>query len=269
MTFHDQISHRLIVSCQAFEDDAFYGAEFMARFARAAVDGGAAGIRANSPEDIRAIRQGVDKPVIGIQKRTMPDGRVLITPTFEDARQLVAAGAAAVALDCTARGRRYGALDRLRQIKAQLGVPVLADIATVEEAVLAAEAGADYVLSTMRGYTEETAQVKEFEPGFIEALVRAVRVPVIAEGRIHSPRQAAQAIRAGAVAVIVGAAITRPDQITRWFAEALQSAARGCVVGIDLGGTNTKYGLVSSEGKLMSEGFTPTPAGGGKRCSPR
>src|SRR5690349_23591265 len=127
--------HKLVVSCQASPGDAFYDSEMMARFARAAVDGGAAGIRANGPRDIAAIRRTVDVPIIGIQKTVMEDGRILITPTLDAARNLVEAGADMVALDCTVRGRRYGALERIQQIKTELGVPVLADIATADEAI--------------------------------------------------------------------------------------------------------------------------------------
>ncbi len=267
MTLHDQFFHRLIVSCQASEGDAFFGPQFMARFARAAVDNGAVGIRANSVEDIRAIRAAAGVPVIGIQKRMMPDGSILITPEFEDARALAEAGAAAIALDCTSRGQRHGALERLRRIRTELGVPVCADIATVEEAVAAARAGADFVLSTMRGYTGETAHVRRFEPRFIRELVQAVNVPVIAEGRINTPAEAAAAIQAGAFAVIVGTAITRPHEITRWFAGAVRAAAStASVAAIDLGGTNTKYGIVSPRGELSSEGFTPTPVAGGREA---
>jgi tRNA-dihydrouridine synthase len=176
-----------------------------------------------------------------------------------------AAGAEMVALDCTARGQRYDALDRLRRIRAELRVPVLADIATVEEAVSGATAGADAVLSTMRGYTDETAQVQAFEPEFIATLSRAVDVPVIAEGRIHSPEQAVQALDAGAFAVIVGTAITRPHEIARGFVEAMRRAAQPLFfLGIDLGGTNTKFGVVSSKGALTHEAFVPTPAAAGR-----
>ena len=181
---------RLIVSCQAAEGDAFRAAESMVRFAQAALAGGAAGIRAEGVEDIAAIRAAVTAPIIGIRKSYHADGRILITPTVESARELVAAGADMIALDCTARGQQYGALDRLRRIRQELGVPVLADIATVAEAVSAAEAGADFVLSTMRGYTVETEQFRRFEPDFIAALCRAVAVPVIAEGRIWEPEEA-------------------------------------------------------------------------------
>ena len=237
----------------------------MARFARAAIDGGAAGIRAEGVEDVQAIRAAVSVPIIGIKKSPAADGRILITPAMEAACDLVAAGADLIALDCTARGQQHGALERLRRIRAELRVPVLADIATVAEAVSAVEAGADFVLSTLRGYTAETEEYKTFEPEFIAALKRAVRVPVIAEGRIRTPEEARAAMAAGAFAVIVGTAITRPHDITRRFVQAVESAssqpaATRCFVGIDLGGTNLKSGLVSDAGELLASAVTATPA---------
>lgn len=261
--------HKLIVSCQANPGDAFYSPEMMARFAQAAIDGGAAGIRANGPEDIAAIRRTVSVPIIGIQKSMMEDGQILITPSLEDARKLVEAGADMVALDCTDRGQHYGALDRIQQIKSELRVPVMADIATVDEAVAAENAGADFVLSTMRGYTARTKDVARFEPSFIAELVKAVSVPVIAEGRIGTHQEARAAIAAGAYAVIIGSAITRPHEVARGFSSAIEhqsseSAARHHFLGIDLGGTNTKSGLVSGDGKLIFENTAATPAREGR-----
>lgn len=256
----DAIKGRLIVSCQASPGDAFYSPESMARFAAAAKAGGAAAIRANGPEDIAAIVRETGLPVIGIQKRTMEDGRVLITPSFEEAQALVDAGAAAVALDCTARGQRHGALDRLRRIREELGVPVCADVATEEEALAAAASGADYVLSTMRGYTEETARIRRFQPEFVARLAAAVQAPVIAEGMIGTPEEARAALEAGALAVIVGTAITRPHEITRLFARALRPQRPCVVAGIDLGGTNTKYGLVDEAGRILWSAVEATPA---------
>jgi N-acetylmannosamine-6-phosphate 2-epimerase/N-acetylmannosamine kinase len=255
---------KLVVSCQTGDNKAFRDPSCMARFARAAVDGGAAGIRANGPEEIEAIREAVSVPIIGILKIKQGDGKVLITPSFEAAQQLVDAGADLIALDCTCRGQRFGALERLKRIKEELGVPVLADIATLEEAQRAAEAGADAVLSTLRGYTAETSHVQAFDPPFIAQLVRAVRVPVIAEGRIHSPQEVHAALDAGAFAVIVGTAITRPELITRRFVSALKTWQRRndpqrTFIGIDLGGTNTKFGLVSNRGELLFHSATPTP----------
>ncbi len=241
----------------------------MARFARAAIKGGAAAIRANGPEDIKAIRAATDVPLIGIQKTIHDDGRVLITASFEAARVLVKAGADLIALDATGRGQHSGAIERIRRIKAELGVPVLADIATLEEAKTAAAAGADAILSTLRGYTNETAHVRGFEPEFIRQLTAMVDVPVIAEGRISTPVQAQQAIAAGAFAVVIGTAITRPGEITRFFAQAIAQKSvvppqNRYFAGIDLGGTNTKFGVVSSDGILLLEGRTKTPAAAGR-----
>ncbi|MCC6362169.1 MAG: putative N-acetylmannosamine-6-phosphate 2-epimerase [Bryobacterales bacterium] len=252
---------RLIVSCQAWEDDPFHGAEHMARFARAAVEGGAAAIRANGPDDIRAIRAAVSVPVIGLQKRVISDGRILITPELEDACALVEAGAHAVAVDCTARGQKHGALERVRRIREELRVPVTADIATVEEAIASEGAGASFVLSTMRGYTAETESVCSFDAAFIAELVRAVNVPVIAEGRIWTVEDAVAAMKAGAFAVVIGSAITRPKDITARFSGALSRIAddeRRMVAGIDLGGTRIKAGLVSCSGEISETGARAT-----------
>jgi predicted NBD/HSP70 family sugar kinase/putative N-acetylmannosamine-6-phosphate epimerase len=266
-----RLKGRLIVSCQASEGQPFRSPEAMAEFAKAAVLGGAAGIRANGPEDIRAIRRAVDAPIVGIQKRLHADGKILITGSLADAGPLVEAGADLIALDCTRRGQGCGALERLREIRATLGVPVLADIATVEEAVAAADAGAGAVLSTMRGYTAETGGVRAFEPQFIARLTEAVRVPVIAEGRIHTPEEAVAALQAGAFAAIVGTAITRPAEIACRFASAIERfhiarAETSETIGIDLGGTMTKFGRVACGGRLISPASVPTPAAGGRRA---
>jgi putative N-acetylmannosamine-6-phosphate epimerase len=224
MTMCQAFYRRLIVSCQAREGEPFRDPESMSRFAVSAVAGGAAAIRARGPEDIRAIRKVVSVPIIGIWKQIQDDGKILITPTFESAQELVEAGAGLIALDVTCRGQRYGALERLRQIGRELNVPVLADIATVEEALAAAGAGADFVLSTMRGYTSDTAGVCSLDVPFIRELVRRSPVPVIAEGKIDSPYEARAALEAGAYAVVVGSAITRPIAIARRFADAVASA---------------------------------------------
>ena len=235
----------------------------MALFAQAAVRGGAAGIRANSAADVAAVRQVVGVPVIGIQKRRQTDGKVLITPSFEDARDLAKAGAAIVAVECTARAQRSGALQLVRRIRTELRVPVMADIATLEEAIAAEDAGVELVASTMRGYTEETEHVRVFQSDFIAALAARLQIPVLAEGRVDTPQQAAEALRAGAHAVIVGTAITRPEVITKRFAAALRenAGAAATVIGIDLGGTNTKTGILTGR-TLASQSAMPTPATG-------
>ena len=264
----EAIRGRLIVSCQAAPGEVFHDPQLMARFAAAAVAGGAAAIRANGPADIHAIRGITRVPIIGIQKVRHRDGRLLITPSFESAKVLVEAGADMVALDCTVRGQAAGALNRMSEIRERLKVPVLADVADIAEALAAGQAGADFILSTLRGYTEDTIHVRDFDPRFIEGLVRASSVPVIAEGRISTPGEARRAVAAGALAVVVGTAITRPTEITRNFAAAIESEylrrnKPSYAIGIDLGGTQTKYGVVRSDGVLLLKSAVETPAKSG------
>lgn len=264
-----KLEGKLIASCQASHGDAFRDPVLIARLAQAALAGGAVAIRADGPEDIRAIRTITDAPIIGILKVMQPDGRVLITPSLDGARTLVDAGANMIALDASERGQRLDALNRIRQIQRELKIPVLADIATIEEALAAADAGAVFVLSTLRGYTDATSHIKGFEPSFIKELSSRCPVPVIAEGRIYTPEQAQQAISAGAYAVVVGTAITRPAEIARRFAAAIENqvALRDeaqAFAGIDLGGTHTKFGLASRSGKLLFESRTRTPASAGR-----
>ncbi len=262
------LHQRLIVSCQAPDGDPFHDPESMARFARTAVMGGAGGIRANGAEDVRAIRAAVSVPILGIDKRLMEDGRILITPTFEGARSLVEAGAGIIALDCTARGRRYGAIERLQRIRAELRVPVMADCATLEEAKAAAAAGAEIVASTMRGYTDATADVTCFEPFYVAEWVRELDTPLIVEGHVSTPDEAAAAFAGGAFSLVIGTAITRPEAITRRIVQAIERQVRSgehrFFLGIDLGATNTKYGVVARDGRLVASASVPTPSDGGR-----
>ena len=100
-----QIKGKLIVSCQALEDEPLHGSDMMARMAYAAACGGAAGIRANTPEDILAIRAVVSLPIIGICKVTYPDSEVYITPTLREVEALVAVSPDIIAIDATSRPR--------------------------------------------------------------------------------------------------------------------------------------------------------------------
>ena len=263
----DRLRGRLIVSCQASPEDAFYGPGLMARFAQAALRGGASGLRLNGADDIADARRLTDVPIIGIAKQLWSDGRILITPTFDAAAALAHAGASIIALDVTARGKRFGALELLRRIRAELALPVMADIATLDEAQAAIAAGADLVAPTLRGYTDDTAHISRFDPEFLDQFCRSVSVPVIAEGRISSPADARRAIESGALAIVVGTAITRPHEITRAFADAVRDArptSSAAFLGIDLGGTNTKFGAVSPSGELLFRSSVPTPATAGR-----
>ncbi|MCL6625111.1 N-acetylmannosamine-6-phosphate 2-epimerase [Alicyclobacillus shizuokensis] len=214
----------LIVSCQALENEPLYGADIMARMAIAAESGGAVGIRANGANDIRQIKSVTTLPVIGILKRKCHGSDVYITPTLEDVEEVLRAGADIVAVDATQRPRPGGQLgsEFVALVKQRFPeVVVVADVSTYHEGVLAAQAGADVVASTLSGYTEYTFPLQEPDFPLIGALSESLSIPVVAEGRIRTPRQAAQCLRLGAWAVVVGSAITRPQEITQSFVESL------------------------------------------------
>lgn len=216
------IPHRsLAVSCQARADNPLHGPAFMAAMAQAAEQGGAQALRANGPADIAAIRTVSRLPIIGILKRWDDRFPVYITPDFASAATIAAAGADIIALDATARARDGEPLDRLiARIRDELGKPVFADCATLEDGVRAAALGASYIATTLSGYTPETETRKALGPdiALIEALAKAVSVPIVAEGRFEQPEQLELAFAAGAHAVVVGTAITNPREITRRFA---------------------------------------------------
>ena len=225
--FVAQVRGQLIVSCQALAHEPLHGAEIMARMAVAAQQGGAAAIRANGPDDVRAICAAVSLPVIGLYKEDVPGYPVYITPTLRHALAVAEAGAAVIAIDATDRARpQPGTLAGfIEAIHAQTGCLVLADISTLEEGIAAEAAGADMVSTTMSGYTEYSPQQREPDVALVAALARQVQIPVLAEGRYRLPDQVAAALDAGALAAVVGGAITRPQEITRWFVEGI--AQRG------------------------------------------
>ena len=224
----NRIRNGLIVSCQAPAGEPLHGSEIMARMAKAAEIGGAAGIRANSPQDIRAIRSLVSLPVIGIYKKEYPGSSVYITPTFTEFAEVAEASAEIIAVDGTLRPRPGGETLQGLVNLARARYPqvlLMADVSTHEEGVAAAEVGFDIVATTLAGYTEYTrgeGDIPDFN--LVESLAHVVKVPVIAEGRINTPEDAAEALRRGAWAVVVGTAITRPHVITKRFAESMKKA---------------------------------------------
>lgn len=215
----------LIVSCQALPEEALFGSDIMARLAVAARTGGAAGIRANTPPDVVAVRAAVPLPLIGLWKvvvRGFED--VYITPRVEDAVAVANAGADIIAVDATNRPHPEGknAAGLIKAVKETTGKLVMADISTADEAVAAEDAGADMVSTTLSGYTPYSPQQDAPDLALVAALASRLRVPLVAEGRIATPEQARAALDAGAFAVVVGGAITRPQQIAKRFADALR-----------------------------------------------
>ncbi|HBC76475.1 MAG TPA: N-acetylmannosamine-6-phosphate 2-epimerase [Candidatus Wallbacteria bacterium] len=218
-----KIKGGLIVSCQALEDEPLHGADIMAKMALAAKLGGAAGIRANGVEDIRAIKKIVDLPLIGIIKKVYKDSDIYITPTVEEVSLLVDAGADIIAADATDRIRPGGAsLDEFyaRVREKYPKIILMADISTFQEGIKAEKLGFDIAATTLSGYTQYTKGTILPNFNLLKELVSSLKIPVIAEGGIGEPAELKKAvIDLNAFAAVVGTAITRPREITRRFVD--------------------------------------------------
>jgi N-acylglucosamine-6-phosphate 2-epimerase len=225
--FIAQVRGRLIVSCQAQPHEPLYGSAIMARMAVAAAQGGAAAIRANTPPDIAAIRAAVDLPIVGLYKVDVPGYDVYITPCLAHAQAVAEAGADVIAIDATQRPRPdFDTLaDYIAAVHAATGRPVMADISTFEEGLAAEAAGADLVSTTMSGYTPYSPMLPGPDLELVRRLAGVLKTPLVAEGRYHAPDQVVQAFVAGATSVVVGGAITRPQEITQRFVSAVEAMA--------------------------------------------
>ena len=222
----ESLKGKLIVSCQALPHEPLHSSFIMGRMALAAKEGGAYGIRANTKEDIAEIQTQVDLPVIGIVKRDYEDSKVYITPTMKEINELMEVKPDIIALDATHSLRPGGrTLDEFyREIrKSYPGQLLMADCSTVEEALHADQLGFDFIGTTLVGYTDQSRDLKiesnDFE--IIRQIVAKVKHRVIAEGNINTPEKAKRVIELGAFSVVVGSIITRPQLITKSFAEAL------------------------------------------------
>jgi len=221
------IKNGLVVSCQAQEREPLHSSFIMSKLALAAKQGGALGIRAESKPDIIAIKQEVDLPVVGIVKRDYPDSEVFITATKKEIDELLETGCEMIALDATLRDRPNGEklADLITYVKeSHPEVQLMADISTLEDALEAEKLGVDCVSTTLYGYTNETKGCKLYENDFefIKTILKNVSIPVIAEGNIMTPEMARTVLQQGAYSVVVGGAITRPQQITTRFVEEIK-----------------------------------------------
>lgn len=219
-----QMKGGLIVSCQVQPDDPVYSLDFVLKMAKAAKWAGAAGIRANSPDQIKMIKENVDLPMIGLYKIWHEDTDVFITPTLEAAKQVWEAGADVIALDCTDQVTHEGkhAWELLPIVKKEIpDAPVFADVSTYDEAQRAVDLGADIVGPTLYGYTEATKHIEEPNLREFARMCRDLgeRAFMIMEGHIYTPEDAVKCLYLGADAVVVGSAITRPHLIAKRFVD--------------------------------------------------
>lgn len=223
----DRIRGKVIVSCQAVPGEPLYVEEksIMYLMARAAKQAGAPMIRTSSIRDVVAIKEETGLPVIGLIKVQYEGFESYITPTMKEVDALAEAGSDIIALDCTSQKRGDGKSISafITEVRSKYPDAVLmADISTYEEGVNAWKLGMDLVGTTMSGYTAHSPKLDGPDYELVRRLSAAVDVPVIGEGRVHSPEQAVEMLDAGAYAVVVGGAITRPLEIAQRFIRAVE-----------------------------------------------
>ena len=224
----EQLKNNLIVSCQALPHEPLHSSFIMGRMAKAAKEGGAVGIRANSKEDIEEIQKNVDLPIIGIVKRDYEDCDVYITPTMKEIDELMEVKPEIIAIDATSNLRPKGiTIDEFyKQIKDKYpNQKLMADCSTIEEAIHADELGFDYIGTTLVGYTKKSkgSKIEENDFEIIREIISKVSNKVIAEGNIDTPEKAKRVLELGCHSVVVGSIITRPQNITKRFTDVIAS----------------------------------------------
>ena len=222
----EQLKSSLIISCQAPSDSPLHNTLIIAAIAQACVNQGAKGLRIDSPNHIKAVKKLLPNVlVIGLWKQMGLDSDVYITPRIEDAIAVSEAGAEIIAIDATARKRPKGEkmTDIITYIHKKLGKLVMADIDTVENAIAASDAGADFIGTTLYGYTPETNQFTPPNFEFVSELLTKIDKPIICEGGIKTPEKAKQALNLGCFAVVVGTAITGIDLLAQKFVNRINS----------------------------------------------
>ncbi len=213
----NKLNRGLIVSCQAVQGEPLYGYGIMHLFAKAAKEGGATGIRALA-DDIDSIKAEVGLPIIGLVKKCYDDSPIYITPNKSDVDRLIATKCDVICMDATLRPRPNGqTLEELyAYARANCGDrELMADVATLEEALNAQKLGFDYISTTLRGYTENTKSAPLPDIEFMAECKKALTgAKLIAEGGVFEVSHMRAISEIGPYAVVVGSAITRPKVIT-------------------------------------------------------
>ncbi|MBX3113662.1 MAG: putative N-acetylmannosamine-6-phosphate 2-epimerase [Fimbriimonadaceae bacterium] len=242
----------VIASVQADAGTPLDNPQTLLACAQASIQQGVKVLRLQGVENINAIRSAVNIPVIGLIKKKYPKSEIYITPTENEAKELISTNCEIIAIDATERARPNGETlaDLLKLIKSA-GRLAMADCDTFSSIRNAEELGFDIISTTLNGYTPDT-QPSSPEPNFnlLRNAREATKAILLAEGRFAEPWQVQAALQIGADGVVIGGAINDPIKQTRRFVSSAPNVAEN-VVGIDLGGTWLRAGLFSPGLELL------------------
>ena len=99
----------------------------------------------------------------------------------------------------------------------------MADCSTFEECLNAQKIGFDIVSTTLCGYTDYSKNVDGPNYELLKKCVDELNVPVIAEGKIHTPEELKRVYdECGVYSAVIGGAITRPQEITKRFVQVIE-----------------------------------------------
>lgn len=215
-----------IVSCSALPGEPLHGPETMLKMCQAVIQGGAQALRLTSVEDIELIKKHVDVPIIGLIIDPSDDYEVFNTPSFEHVKRLHDAGADIVALDACSGTRPNGeTLESIIKQAKEANIPLMADVDTYDNGILADQLGVDYITTARSGYSDATRELLTHEPNYVlmAKLVKHISTPLIAMGRIWTTEQAIHALELGVHSVVIGSAITKPRMVAKTFHDAIEN----------------------------------------------
>lgn len=211
----------LIVSCQIEKHAPCYHEDIVELMVKSAIWGGACGLRLNGVDNIKKIRKSTDLPIIGLIKVFSDETEIFMTPTMNEVRSVIEAGADIVAIDGTDRmiqGRK--GYDIIPEIKKEFpNTVIFADVRDEEDALASLELGADIVAPTFYRFKKDakSSDLPDWEMFARMCQVCKDKGIIMMEGKIWTPDDAIRAFHYGAHSVVIGSAITRPHLIMRRF----------------------------------------------------
>lgn len=225
--FISLIDKEIIVSCQAVGDEALNDVNAITLMAKAVIEGGAKVLRLSQADHIKSIKKITNYPVIGLIKQVYPDSEVFISPTLKEIKTLLDLEVDCIALDATLRKRPNG--EKLEDLVNYIRINspstlIMADCSNLEDVINANSLSFDFIGTTLRGYTNETKGHSNIENDyqFIKDCLKHINKPLIAEGGFWEHDDIFNVLNLGALAVVVGSAITRPKDITQRYLNQLK-----------------------------------------------